>query len=175
MFKSILIATDGSQHAKKAAEAAASMAAVYDAALTIISVSQGSLTIDEIERSPRAMHLSKAALDDIKNLRAAFLSVALEGGSTFITVPAPYSALMSFAENIIDEAEAVAKRAGVKKIERVSMTGNPADRILEQAEESKVDLIVMGTRGLSNLSGLLMGSVSHKVIQFAPCACMTVK
>ncbi len=175
MFKSILLATDGSQHAKKAAEAAASMAAAYDAALTIVSVSPRSLTIDEVERSPRARHLSKAALDDIKNLRAALLSAALEDDSTFISVPAPYAALVSFAETIIDEAEAIAKRSGVKKIERVPMAGDPADRVLEQAKASKADLIVMGTRGLSNLGGLLMGSVSHKVIQLAPCACMTVK
>jgi chaperonin GroEL len=37
------------------------------------------------------------------------------------------------------------------------------------------DMIVMGRRGLSDLQGLLMGSVSHKVSHLADCACLTVK
>ena len=37
------------------------------------------------------------------------------------------------------------------------------------------DLIVMGRRGLGDLGGLLMGSVSHKVCHLADCACLTVK
>jgi nucleotide-binding universal stress UspA family protein len=175
MFKNVFLATDGSQHALKAAEMAARIAAVFNAALTITSVAPRSLTVDEIERSPQAKHLSKPALHDIKRLREAFLSSSLEVGSALISPPAPLTALISFAEAVIDEAEAVAKRAGVKKIQRAPMTGEPAEQILDQAKTSKADLIVMGTRGLSNLSSLLMGSVSQKVIQLAPCACLTVK
>ena len=53
--------------------------------------------------------------------------------------------------------------------------GDPAERILDCAKREHVDMIVMGTRGLSDLKGLLMGSVSHKVSHLADCACVTVK
>ena len=42
------------------------------------------------------------------------------------------------------------------------------------AKANAIDLIVMGRRGLGAIGGLLLGSVSHKVTQLAPCACMTV-
>ena len=53
--------------------------------------------------------------------------------------------------------------------------GDPARVIAEHAGLHKVDLIVMGRRGLGGLEGLLLGSVSHKVAQLAPCACLTVR
>ncbi len=37
------------------------------------------------------------------------------------------------------------------------------------------DLIVIGTRGLSDLGGIVFGSVSHKVLQLATCPCLVVK
>ena len=43
------------------------------------------------------------------------------------------------------------------------------------SKHEKPDMIVMGRRGLSDLQGLLMGSVSHKVSHLADCACLTVK
>jgi nucleotide-binding universal stress UspA family protein len=53
--------------------------------------------------------------------------------------------------------------------------GDPGKEILRYAEEETANLIVMGSRGLSDLQGLLMGSVSHKVSHLSPCSCITVK
>ena len=53
--------------------------------------------------------------------------------------------------------------------------GRPADTIVAAAERDKADMIVMGSRGFSDLKGLLLGSVSHKVSHLAPCTCVTVK
>jgi nucleotide-binding universal stress UspA family protein len=82
---------------------------------------------------------------------------------------------MAVAEKILHDAEDEAKSKGVKDIVRMTEQGDAADEILECAERESVDLIVMGTRGLSDFKGLLMGSVSHKVAQRSPCTCITVK
>ena len=55
------------------------------------------------------------------------------------------------------------------------MHGHVTNVVTKQAEKRKTDLIVMGSRGLSNITGYLMGSVSRKVLTHAPCAVMTVK
>ena len=50
-----------------------------------------------------------------------------------------------------------------------------AEAILEEAETHHCDLIVMGTRGLGRLAGLLLGSVSQKVVQHARCPVLLVR
>ena len=52
--------------------------------------------------------------------------------------------------------------------------GDPAGVLVDYAKAHAIDLIVMGRRGLGDLGGLLLGSVSHKVAQLASCACLTV-
>ena len=52
--------------------------------------------------------------------------------------------------------------------------GPEAESILEVAGSSQSDLIVMGTRGLGALKGLLLGSVSRKVIHYSTCPVMVV-
>lgn len=50
-----------------------------------------------------------------------------------------------------------------------------AETICDFAREYNYDQIIMGTRGLGNLKGIVLGSVSHKVIQIAPCPVTFVK
>ena len=49
---------------------------------------------------------------------------------------------------------------------KVTLVGDPGHMIADFANEHAADLIVMGCRGLSDLKGLLLGSVSHKVFPF---------
>ncbi len=60
-------------------------------------------------------------------------------------------------------------------IRTVLTHGHVTNAVIKQAEKRKVDLIVMGSRGLSNITGYLMGSVSRKVLTHATCAVMIVK
>lgn len=53
--------------------------------------------------------------------------------------------------------------------------GNPIRRIVEHAEESGTDLIVIATHGLSGLRRLLMGSVTERIVRSAPCPVFTIK
>ena len=83
--------------------------------------------------------------------------------------------LQFLADKILDEAKQVAQDKGVKDIVTTIVDGDPAEQILHHAETEGTNLIVMGSRGLGDLKGLLMGSVSHKVSQLSPCSCVTVK
>ena len=53
--------------------------------------------------------------------------------------------------------------------------GYPVGAILDTAEEVEADLIVMGTRGLSGLKHVLLGSVAERTIRVAPCPVLTVR
>jgi nucleotide-binding universal stress UspA family protein len=52
--------------------------------------------------------------------------------------------------------------------------GSPAEVIVSTAEEQKVDLIVMGARGLGPIKERLLGSVSHRILTLTPCATLVV-
>ncbi len=62
----------------------------------------------------------------------------------------------------------------VKSCTPMVATGYTADEIIHIAKEEKVDLIVIGTRGLTGLRHLLLGSTAERVIQLAPCPVLTV-
>ena len=90
-------------------------------------------------------------------------------------MPAPRSAIEALGKEIVNDAEELAKKKKVAKIERVALEGGSAEKILEQAKKSKADLIVVGTRGLTRVGEFILGSVSHKVVHMAKCPCLTVK
>jgi nucleotide-binding universal stress UspA family protein len=52
--------------------------------------------------------------------------------------------------------------------------GNPADVIVQEAEESGADLIVIGTRGLNAVQRVVLGSVSTNIVHHAPCDVLVV-
>jgi nucleotide-binding universal stress UspA family protein len=83
--------------------------------------------------------------------------------------------VQSVANRIVNVAEQRARSRGATAVEAVVEFGNPAKVILERAREAGVDLIVMGRRGLGALPGMLLGSVSGKILHLADCACLTVK
>jgi len=53
--------------------------------------------------------------------------------------------------------------------------GSPAESILKMAQEEKVDLVVMGARGMGRIQEQIFGSVSHRVMTHAPCSTLLVK
>lgn len=67
-----------------------------------------------------------------------------------------------------------ATAAGVQ-VEQVLTPMFPSEAISSTAEERGVDLIVMGTRGLTGLKHVMLGSVAERTIRVAPCPVLTVK
>ena len=75
-------------------------------------------------------------------------------------------AIISQAQSMIPE--------GVKASD-FTMTGSPAVAIVDFANEQKVDMIVMGSRGLTGITEFVMGSVSTNVVQAAKVPVLVVK
>lgn len=78
------------------------------------------------------------------------------------------------ANGILEEAAAALEAEEIPVV-RELLEGPMAEAILSVAEARECDLIVMGARGLSDLQGLLLGSISHKVIQHAKCPVLVVR
>jgi nucleotide-binding universal stress UspA family protein len=74
-------------------------------------------------------------------------------------------------------AARMAKRLAARwpRTKGVVVRGDPAEQIITRAKREKVDLILLGSRGLSDIRGFLLGSVSHKVATYAPCSVLVVK
>ncbi|RDI96050.1 universal stress protein [Meiothermus sp. QL-1] len=77
------------------------------------------------------------------------------------------------AERVAAEARVLLE--GLSDLEIEILEGPPAEAILRAAEVRQPDLIVMGTRGLGQLKGLLLGSQSQKVLAHAPCPVLLVR
>lgn len=174
MFKTILVPVDGSDHANKAVRIAGDLAGKYDADLILLQVllrghlNEGLQQFAEVEGLAQGPALSEA-IASIPSARFPVSMVPGNGGDTKEQV------LNSAAELILHTAKKAAQEQGAKKLRTLIEDGDPAQRILDRATSESADLIIMGTRGFSDLKGLIVGSVSHKVSQLAPCAVMSIR
>ena len=149
MLKKVLVAVDGSAHAKRAVTFAAEIAHRFDAQLVLMHVMrhQGSDNVpDSLKELEHIEHIRVTEADMLRNV----------------------------AQSIVSEAHDLAGSVGKMQIEDVVLDGDPASRIVAYCAENDVDLVVLGRRGLGSWTGLLMGSVSQKVSTMAPCACVIV-
>lgn len=81
----------------------------------------------------------------------------------------------------LDEAQGILRKAEEaigevpSKVHTELIAGDPAESIIEVANVRRCDLIVMGSRGLGRLAGLVLGSTSQKVVSHAPCPVLIVR
>jgi len=79
-------------------------------------------------------------------------------------------------EEVLSKAQGILKAEGVAASTIISSSISAADEIIGFAEKEKVDLIIIGSRGLGSAAArFLMGSVASKVVSHAPCNVYVVK
>lgn len=83
-------------------------------------------------------------------------------------------ALEALSGQILAAATTRAQRIGVAQVRLRTGWGDPAQSIIEIAASDHADAIVVGRRGRGRLAGLLLGSVSQKVVSLAPCMVIVV-
>ncbi len=177
MTKRVLIATDGSSHARKAVEFGSDIAAKYGAEVVLVHVLLRREVPESLRHMAEVEHLSA---EGGKPLAEAIPPVAEGRFPTDFVMPSekatlPGKLLWAIAEQVVDEAERSAHKQGVGKVSKRIEDGDPVRRILEVIAAEGIDLVVTGSRGLSDLKALMVGSVSHKLAQLSPVTCICVK
>ncbi|MDM5277574.1 universal stress protein [Paenibacillus silvae] len=77
------------------------------------------------------------------------------------------------SSELLHQAKSKLKSAGINP-ETVHLKGDPAYEILNYARETQQQLIIIGSRGLMGVKGMMLGSVSHKVSQLSSCPVLIV-
>jgi nucleotide-binding universal stress UspA family protein len=76
--------------------------------------------------------------------------------------------------NVLEESAKTLEEAGVK-VQTHPREGDPADAILDVAEEQEAALIIVGNKGMTGAKRFLLGSVPNKVSHHAPCSVMIIR
>lgn len=143
-MRHVLVATDDSPGAGRAVEFAAQLAKVWDATLKIVTIVEPP-SAEAAEKLRDIEHVAESDMPEI--VGRATLAHARER----------------------------AQRAGfTAKIQMQALGGDPTAEILGVAMRDNVDVIVVGKRGRGPLAGLLLGSVSQKLVTLATCPVIVV-
>lgn len=78
-------------------------------------------------------------------------------------------------ESLLEAALAQARHNGLRTVATLAAEGQPAHEIARAAADCVADAIVMGTRGMNALGGLLLGSVAQRVVHLATVPVMLAK
>ena len=147
MLKNILVATDASPASNRAINLAADMAGKYGGTLHLL------YAVREMQLPPELKKM--AEVEKIAGARSDVLDFV--------------------GKKILNDAEARAVKKGATMVKSALEHGDPATAIMRYAKRRKIDLIVLGTRGLGQVKGVLMGSVSRKVTNLSDISCMIIR
>lgn len=140
------------------------------------------LAVDGSDNSLRAAEEALKLLKLNHNLKVTAVNV---GPSCYDLFPEPGVCAWIEQSELDKEVEARAARVFEKvadifkredlPVDVVLLKGNAADAICRYAKEGGYDLVVVGSRGFGELKGIILGSVSHKILHCCECPVMVVK
>ena len=147
MFQSILVPLDGSEHSQMALHVACKLISKTGGQITLVHVPE------PLEHEPMMVW-----------------------GLGAVPMGANQEEREKVGQALLDKAVEDAKSQGLEQnsITTKLVQGAPQQVILAAAKEHHVDAIIMGSRGLSDLKGLVVGSIAHRVSHAADCRVITV-
>lgn len=172
MYKNILVTVDGTAPSNNALEQAAALANLCDARLILAHVlfrDAPVATFSEIAGDNGFRDEIEDELGDVEVVPTMPPSAAAP------VVVIGEDLLEKFASLLLEKAAARAKAHGVDEPVKRRLDDEPVTAILACAEAERADLIVTGSRGFGEIKSLVLGSVSHKLVEGAECPCLIVK
>jgi nucleotide-binding universal stress UspA family protein len=145
MFRSIVVGTDGSDTARQAVRQATELARSVGARIELVS-----------------------AYEPVSDARLREESIHVPEDLQWMINPREDVSAM------LEEAAAEIRAGGVE-VEVFARQGDPADAILDVAEERGSELIVVGNKGMTGAKRFLLGSVPNKVSHHAPCSVLIIR
>lgn len=145
MYKKILVPLDGSDRSNKALFHTVELASKLGSKITLMHV------------VPSLPPYVNTAVDRLGQAQQSIIEELMRNGKEM---------LQQYASSISDK--------GIE-VESITVMGQPADEIIEKATLEEYDLIVIGSRGLGEIKGYLMGSVSNRVSRHAPCPVLIIR
>ncbi len=145
MFEKILVAVDGSSHARQAVQTAVDLAGRCQASVVLLHVIRDFVLPPEIVEMIRAGEITETRQEIMEDS----------------------------AELILETARAPFEAAGLSDVESTYVVGDPAYQIATYARDNDVDLIVIGHRGLGT-RGEMLGSVARKLLNMTTVSCLVV-
>jgi nucleotide-binding universal stress UspA family protein len=145
LFDRIVVGTDGSETAGEAVRQAVELAKLAGAKLEVVS-----------------------AYEPVGRARLREEHEEVPGDVAYAVGP------KEDVNQILESACGVAKQAGVE-VESHAREGGPADAILDVAEQTKADVIVVGNKGMTGSRRFLVGSVPNNISHHAPCSVLIVR
>ncbi|MFP3178632.1 MAG: universal stress protein [Thermocladium sp.] len=128
--------------------------------------------------SPHSKRALDMAIDIAKKYGSRLYIIEVVDPAALIGLgvsPVPQTVLDQLYQKAKDDIEEVRKRAAGLETEGQVLEGDPATSILEFVDKVKADLLVSGSRGLSTLKRLFLGSVSSRLVSEARIPVLVVK
>lgn len=144
----VLLATDGSEPSRRAMERLAELPIPRSARVSVLHVTESFYANPGL--MPALREEFERTVAEIRRTQRQNAEILVEGTRRFLE-GAGFSATSA------------------------TRTGNPAEEILAAAREDEADLIVVGARGLSPAREFLIGSVSGRVLRYAPCTVLIAR
>lgn len=144
-----LLAVDGSPQSREAVRVLREFPLPAEAEVTVLSVAQ-----------PIRLPLSELLPPFRRKVRQDIAEVE--------------QAQVEIAQKLAEEARLSLEKAG-RTVQALALKGDPAQTVVRVARQVKADLVVVGSRGLSGVKALMVGSVTYKVLEYAPCSVLVAR
>jgi nucleotide-binding universal stress UspA family protein len=157
-IKRILVAVDGSKPSLNAGKQAIKLADKHQAELTALYVISSDIRYGYLE-DPVTPSLEDPVAPSLPRPPKEIVMMAMETGQKYV-----------------DEVKQKASETKISvRTDVVIGTSSVVKAIVEYAEEKKMDMIVIGSRGMSRLKRMLLGSIASGVVKYAHCPVLVVK